>query len=208
MNGTGVGSLVRALVRGVRTGWLELRGNAQRGRFPEETNIVVSACSPGCCEELFTVKAFRGRPPYYRPWIEIYNVEATPSCGPGFGGPVEDLIIGLASRALGAGGRLFVEYIWDPVTVWELESGVPPRFSRLGFKLFTHGFTWLKDWYYPEGFMEGSQKLQGEKPASPRDLRRHLEEAADEAMRVLREWGREPSLSRAETFLRILGYLK
>ena len=193
----GVEAFVEAMVRGVRAGGLMLRGQARRGRFPEETNISVSVCAGGCCEDLFHVKAFSGRPPYYRPWIEVYNISASPTCGPGFGGPVEDLVIGLASRALGPGERLFVEYTWDPVTLWELESGVPPRLSRLGFKLFSHGFTWVKDWYYPEGFMEGAQKLQGEKPLTSRDVERHLEEAAREAASVLSRWGREPSASKA-----------
>lgn len=41
---------------------------------------------------------------------------------------------------------------------------MPPPVSRLGYKLFKLGFTWFKDWYFAEGFWEGRQKLQGEKP--------------------------------------------
>jgi hypothetical protein len=39
--------------------------------------------------------------------------------------------------------------------------------------LFRRGFTWFKDWYFPEGFMEGDQKLQAEKPIDEHASQRH-----------------------------------
>ncbi len=175
---------------GVSVGGATLRGRVWRGRFPEESNVEVSICQGGCCGVLFHVKAFRGRPPYYRPWVEVHSVSPRGACGHSMAGPVEDAVISLASMALGPGESLYFEYVWDPATVAELEAGVPPRLSRLGFKLLSHGFTWVKDWYYPEGFMEGAQRLQGEKPAGGEALERHLREALAEAGGLLARLGR------------------
>lgn len=58
--------------------------------------------------------------------------------------------------------------------MYGLQSGFPPATTRLGFKLFENGFTWFKDWYFPEGFMEGGQKLQGEKTSDMESKNRQL----------------------------------
>jgi hypothetical protein len=44
------------------------------------------------------------------------------------------------------------------------------------------GFTWFKDWYFPEGGNEGGQKLQGEKPLDKKSRERHLMRIHDEVM--------------------------
>jgi hypothetical protein len=56
-----------------------------------------------------------------------------------------------------------------------IELGVPPHLTRLGFILLENGFTWFKDWYYPEGFMGGNPKLQAEKPINDEVKQKHLE---------------------------------
>ena len=55
-----------------------------------------------------------------------------------------------------------------------LELSVPPHLTRLGYLLLKNGFTWLKDWYFPEGFREGAPKLQGEKSLNKDVFMRHL----------------------------------
>ena len=169
---------VEALGKGVRLGEYVVRGRVWRGRFPEERNVEVLLCGGGGCRAVARAKVFHGRPPYYRRWIEVYSVD------PRLPSMVEDLLLDLASASLGGGERLFYEYSWDPVTVRELELGVHPALTRLGYKMLVRGFTWFKDWYFPEGFMEGSQKLQGEKPVDSGACRRHLGEIAVEAARL------------------------
>ncbi len=192
--------IVEVLAGRVRLGALELRGSRRRGRFPEEENLDVQICRAGACTPLFSVKAFRGRPPYYRPWVEVHSV-----AGPEFS-LVEDLVLDLAAESLGPGGRLYVEYAWDPVTVYELEHGTPPAASRIGFKLVVRGFTWLKDWYYPEGFMEGAQKLQGEKPLDDAHASRQARSILDE-LEAYAESGRgvPGAVERARILSRLLG---
>jgi len=176
-----------------------LRGSPRRGRFPEEVNVDVEACAGGSCARLFSVKAFRGRPPYYRPWVEVHSVLSAEYA------IVEDAIVALAWESLEPGGRLFHEYAWDPVTVGELEAGVPPAASRLGFRLVSLGAHWLKDWYYPEGFMEGAQRLQAEKPLSPEHEAEGLEAIAGELRGFLaRPRGPPQALARARAALAIV----
>lgn len=70
---------------------------------------------------------------------------------------------------LPAGGKLFVTYIRDNETREMLYKGFSPPDTPLGFSLLKAGFTWFKDWYYPEGGNEGSPKLQANKPLNKED---------------------------------------
>lgn len=193
--------LVEELSRGLRVGWLVLDARVSPGRFPEESNVEIRACLRGECGLAGRAKAFTGRRPYYRAWIEFFDLD--PALWP----LVEPVVLDLAAESLGPGERIYVEYSWDPVTLGELERGVPPAASRIGYELVLRGFTWLKDWYYPEGFMEGSQKLQGEKPLDPGAWRRHLEALVAELDGFLERPGEAPgeAVIRASRLRRLLG---
>lgn len=93
---------------------------------------------------------------------------------------------------------MFVEYEWDHVTIRELEFGIPPALSRLGYKLLVRGFTWFKDWYYPEGFMEGGRKLQAEKPTKPDHARENLKAITLQA-RALLDRSLPPGMERVKS---------
>lgn len=45
-----------------------------------------------------------------------------------------------------------------------LTVGVPPPATWLGYLLWQAGARWYKNWYYPEGWREGHEKLQGNLP--------------------------------------------
>ena len=144
---------------------LQVRVSWRRGRLRGEYNGDATVCLGGRCGWAFSVKAFTGWGPY-RGWAEVHTV-VRPEL---YAGPVEDHVLGVLSGWLGPGEKLYVEYVWDPLTTWELDRGVPVQASRIGYKLLAHGFVWQKNWYYPEGFMEGAPKIEGEKPLS----RRHM----------------------------------
>jgi hypothetical protein len=42
----------------------------KKGRFKEEFNIELKLCGSHLCH----VKVFTGRPPYYGPWAEVFNL--------------------------------------------------------------------------------------------------------------------------------------
>ncbi|UCD19588.1 MAG: DUF1122 family protein [candidate division WOR-3 bacterium] len=148
------------------------------GRFQEEQNAELHCRTRTDRTYLGSAKIFFGRPPDYSPWVELFDINASieieNSIVDYFGSRLEEVILDAFSASLNAGAKLFVEYYTDKETMLLLQRGFPVALSRLGFEMLTRGFTWFKDWYFPEGFMEGGWKLQGEKPISDEARQRHM----------------------------------
>lgn len=140
----------------------------RKGRYSEEINLDIYLRIDQFEQFLLSVKIFHGRKPYYKPWIEIFNINNEINMNNKlliyFDSNLENTILSFFSQLFEHGENIYVEYYNDTETKKQLEANIPPAISRLGYKLFTLGFTWFKDWYFPEGFMEGNMKLQGEKP--------------------------------------------
>ncbi len=155
----------------------------KKGRFREEANYELYLGSEADVR-LLVVKCFAGRPPHYAKWIEVFSVLPEIDVGKGripfAGSELETLLLDLLAKELEGGESLFVEYAYDLETSKLLKLGAPPVVTRLGFLLFQLGFTWFKDWYFPEGFMEGSPKLQCEKPLSEEARLKHLAKLKEE----------------------------
>jgi len=135
-------------------GILRLR-DVRRGRFPEERDAVLALDGQ---EPVARLKHFAGRRSAgVRPWIEASVVRDDE--------PLAAELVGALASALPSGGYLMVGY-GDDETERGLKRRFPPVATPLGKALFDAGCTWFKDWYYPEGWMEGGMKLQGNKPAS------------------------------------------
>ncbi|MCS7106999.1 MAG: DUF1122 family protein [Acidilobaceae archaeon] len=149
----------------------------RRGRFREEHNVELLLNG----FVVLNLKAFCGRGPY-RAWVELFNIDSKLFL------PHEPLIYDWVSGSLGGGEPLYVEYSWDPETTFLLDLGVPTVLTRIGIELLQRGFTWFKVWYYPEGFMEGSPKIQGEKPRDLNQRRRNLRELCEEVESASTRW--------------------
>ncbi len=130
------------------------------GRYIEERDLEVFVRKGNDEQHLLYLKVFNGRPPYYRPWIEVFGINPDVEF---FGTFIEDTVFKKLSEALGPGESIFIEYGLDHETRSALQRGQPPEKTRLGSKLLQLGFRWFKDWYFPEGAMEGGQKLQAQK---------------------------------------------
>lgn len=104
-----------------------------------------------------------------RPWADIVVYD--------------DAVLELLARELGAGSSLMVAYDKGP-TFDALRRKVPPAATPIGLALLRAGCRWLKDWYYPEGGLEGGMKLQGVVPLSESHRRR----SASALLRELEEW--------------------
>jgi len=159
--------LLKALEKGIDTeqGRIKLLKSSQ-GRFKEEFNLDLSLEN----KPLLTLKVFLGRKPYWLPWVEVFGVNPNLK-DVYFGSDAERKLYKLLSMQF---GRVFVEYFEDKETTYELQRGVPPALSRLGFELFKLGYTYFRDWYIPEGLMEGGHKIQAEKPSSEEGRERHI----------------------------------
>lgn len=187
---------------------------ASKGRFREEFNVEVVLFRGRLGERLMSLKVFCGRRPYWRPWIEAFNVSPEiSSLGAKLAdSPVEDAILAKLTERLPTGGSLYMEYYWDPETTRLLETGAPVAVTRIGYKLLKLGYSWFKLWYYPEGLMEGGQKIQATK--SPETLKKqHLESILSEVKDFKAAVG-EPKTSetlkalvRAEEIIEKLGNL-
>jgi len=191
----------------------------KKGRFREEANYELYLGTEA--GTLFLVlKCFAGRPPHYARWIEVFSV--LPKIDVGgckilfAGSELETLLLDLLAKELEGGEALFVEYAYDPETSKLLKLGAPPVVTRLGFLLLQLGFTWFKDWYFPEGFMEGSPKLQCEKPVNEEARLKHLAKLKEEVTAFIPELERLSSdarlgfealraLERAEIILKTVG---
>jgi len=184
---------VKSMIKGVVVdGLTAYAKNVSTGRFQEDVNLDVYLSGVKGEESLLYIKVFHGRKPYYRPWVEFYGISGNIKLETGlieyFDSILEHELLSLFSQFMGPGGNIFVEYYNDEETSRQLERGFPPPVTRLGYRLFKLGFTWFKDWYFPEGFMEGGQKLQGEKPMNEEVRNRHLKETYVEAAAFLKKW--------------------
>lgn len=152
----------------------------RRGRISEIIYVEYYLMHLGEEKKLFVASFFSGRPPLYKKWIEIFSISPEIRFGKKvyryIGSPQEEAYLKCISSLLGPGESLFIEYVSDKETLKSLDLGVPPHLTRLGYLLLKNGFTWLKNWYFPEGFMEGGPKLQGEKPINEETRSRHLRE--------------------------------
>lgn len=150
---------------------------AKTGRFKEEVILPVHLRKDIYEENLLFVRAYYGIKPYHKPWVEFYGINPSLKLEKGFyyfDSTIEEKLLGLFSNALPPGGKIYVQYDNDIETSYGLTYRFPPIVTRIGFKLFNLGFTWFKDWYFPEGGSEGGQKLQGEKPLNDKARDRHL----------------------------------
>lgn len=158
------------------TDYMVFARHVMRGRFREELDLDVYLKKDSDQAHLLYLKLFQGRQPHYKPWIELFGLQEKIQIGniaiDYFDSQFENALLQHIAQFVDHGENIFVDYHQDRETQKQLELGAPAAVSRLGYKLYTLGFTWFKDWYFPEGFMEGEQKLQAERPLNKGEEKR------------------------------------
>lgn len=101
---------------------------------------------------------FREQTRYIEPWIELVPDQ---TLSPDNDDDI-DLITCCADQLV-PGSHIMIQYT-DSLTAEALNIDIPPPATPIGHLLFINGFTWFKDWYIAEGWREGGQKLQANKP--------------------------------------------
>jgi hypothetical protein len=180
------------------------------GRFDEEINLDIYLKRGKIELKLLIAKIFLGRG-YYKPWVELFSISPLLDFGNRqlkyFDSAIEDKLIELFSKSLEPGGNIYVEYEQDKETLYCLTRDFAMPLSRLGFILYKQGFTWFKDWYFPEGYLEGGRKLQGEKPLDEKNksvqLRRIKKEVKD-SLEKLKRYEKNEYTTRAIARARII----
>ena len=168
-----------------------LKAEVKGGRFAQEFNLDLFLEG----RLLLHAKLFLGRE-HYRDWIELFGLSKDI-----YGTELEEKILDLFSPHT---GRLFIEYFEDLKTADELKKGIPPALSRLGFELAKRGFTYVRDWYIPEGLMEGGHKLQGEKTESQEVQEKRFKELEKDLEEFLKKSGDEELKRKALERFKIL----
>ena len=200
-----IDALLQRLQQGVPVGDLSLVALETRpGRFVEETYLALGVTDGRERVPVADLILYRGRPPYYRAWVEIFAQRPTVPLGEAtlnyFDSGLEKALLNAVAAALGPGERLFVDCEADAETLQGIRWGFPEVVTRLGFLLYQLGFTWFKGWYYPEGFREGGQKLQAEKPVDENTRFRHergLEESVHLFLARVDDLPPHPAVARA-----------
>lgn len=181
--------LIKRLNEGINIDKYTLFTNEQTpGRFSEEINLDIYIAHSEQHHHLLYLAIYLGNPPHYKPWAEFHNINNELKLDNNrhyFGSPIEEKILSLFSQSLGPAGKIYIEYDEDQETAQGLSIGLPPTITRLGYQLFQHGFTWFKDWYFPEGGSEGGQKIQGELPKDPAAKKKQMQSIQDEIKKYL-----------------------
>jgi len=168
--------LVQILTQGIQTAWGTLTATTTPGRFPEEERLTLFLQHHGQRQRLIIATIYHGWK-WYAPWAELSHIishlDHEGQTISYYDSPVEARLLTLFAEAIDPPSHLFVSYETDQETAHALNRGVPPPATRLGYQLFIRDFTWFKDWYHPEGWMEGGQKLQAEKPLDANHCQRH-----------------------------------
>jgi hypothetical protein len=133
---------------------------------------------------------FTGRGDYIKAWIEFrYNPSAAFA-----GGTAVDLeeskltarLFSLLGELIPPGGSMMAIYGAEAHAISaDTEKGLkrsfPPAATPLGYYLWKTGMRWYKDWYFPEGWMEGGMKLQATRPLN-QEIRAQREAKAGEEL--------------------------
>ncbi len=132
----------------------------------------------------FKALLFTGRPPIISGWIELYNIRLDNEL---YSLEADEEIIGFFSKNINSYESFFIDYLYDRITLFQLEKGVPPPASRLGYYLVKNGLLWIKDWYYPEGGLEGGPKLQAKKAVDKHHMESLKKKICKETILYLRK---------------------
>jgi len=150
-------------------------GDFKRGRTERETYFNVFLKRAGRLSLHPTVQGlfFMGRGDYIKAWVEFRYVPVA-EFPEGFSVDLEEAgltpgLFSIMGELVPPGGSMMVIYGAEvyPLhreTEQGLKIGFPPQATPLGYYLWTNGFRWFKDWYFPEGWMEGGMKLQATRP--------------------------------------------
>ncbi len=193
----------------------------ERGRTSREVNFsIILSCPSGESMEPVVDGLYRRDDGSGRfSWVEFRYRPLVRFSGNGTldlveAGLTETLFIHLRGL-IGPGGAFHVVYGAEPHQFFKetsegLKKGFPPPLTPLGYELWKCGFRWFKDWYFPEGWLEGSMKLQATLPLNAELAQERSKEMQEEVERFVRRVNagmvvREKTLERALSRARELG---
>jgi len=217
--------MMREALEGREAGGFKLRvRDFRKGRTDRETyfNVFLEKGEATSTRPVAQGLYFMGRGEHIRPWVE-FRYDPGLSFSDGSAVDLEELgltpvIFSLLGGLLPPGGSMMVIYGGEghPLmreTEKGLKRGFPPHVTPLGYHLWREGFRWFKDWYFPEGWLEGAMKLQATRPLDEEIRARREAQARQELSEFVSAAGRagaedpllKGAVARAESILAALG---
>lgn len=86
----------------------------------------------------------------------------------------------LGREVLGPGSYVMLSCDGHPESLAQLTADVPPACTWLGWLLWRAGARWYKWWYFPEGWREGNEKIQGNVPTDEDHAAKRTRQRLDE----------------------------
>jgi len=188
------GTLLKTLAGMELDGYSLEPRNFKKGRTDRESYFNLFLVSDGILSLGPIVQGlfFVGRGDYIKAWIEFrYNPRAEFPDGTAVDLEEKGLtheLFSLLGGMIPPGGSMMVIYGAEahPLssnTEKGLKRAFPPASTPLGYYLWSVGLRWFKDWYFPEGWMEGGMKLQATRPLDE-DIRAQREAKAREELSI------------------------
>ncbi len=179
---------------GERVAGLVLRVDEQAAERSPHPVAITAKPSKGNAWMLFHGRTNPGTP-WRHPWLETRFDPRIGGVGDGEALAWEDQValFEALGGALVPGAYVMLSCDGHPDSLRALSVDVPPPCTALGFLLWKAGARWYKVWYYPEGWREGNEKVQGNLPVGDEHEAKRTHQRLEEIAAFL-----ESSL--AETF--------
>jgi len=171
--------LIDRLVNGIPlAGGFLYAKSVGEGQLKEERRLELYFRRENDESRLLQATIFPGRPQFFRPWVEISNIQDRMLLNRKtivfLDSDLECTLHQLLAQSVSAGGKIFVDYAHDRETRTAMELGVPAPASRIGHILFLNGITGFRDFQHPAAHAPCGCKLQGLKANGDETRRRHL----------------------------------
>jgi len=127
--------------------------------------VAIDAAREGATWELFQGQTNPGTA-WRHPWLEVRFSPWIAGDRDGEALPMADqeAVFEHLGEALLPGSYVMLSCDGHPDSLRALTVDVPPPCTALGLLLWRAGARWYKVWYYPEGWREGHEKVQGNLP--------------------------------------------
>lgn len=148
---------------GARVAGLELAVD-ERSDERSPHPVTITATRKGTSWTLFDGQTNPGTA-WRHPWLEVrYEPRVGGTDGDELSTEEQVELFEALGAVLLPGAYVMLSCDGHPDSLSALSVDVPPACTALGYLLWHAGARWYKVWYYPEGWREGNEKVQGNLP--------------------------------------------
>jgi len=135
----------------------------ERARETSPHPVAIDATLSAETWELFEGQTNPGTA-WRHPWLEVRYTPWIGGDGRVLDADTQMALFEALGEVLVPGAYVMLSCDGHPHSLRALTVDVPPPCTALGYLLWRAGARWYKVWYYPEGWREGHEKVQGNLP--------------------------------------------